>query len=43
LHANLHNDPRALDEVSDLLQTLRDAWVRIPLDARRPVRPAAAP
>lgn len=40
LHANLHNDPRALDEVSDLMHTLRQAWVRIPLDARQPARPA---
>lgn len=42
LHANLHNDPRALDEVSRLLQEVRDAWVRIPLDARHPPRPVPA-
>jgi flagellar protein FliS len=42
LQANLHNDPDALDEVSRLLQPVRDAWVRIPLDARRPPRPVQA-
>ena len=42
LQANLHNDPDALDEVSRLLQPVRDAWVRIPLDARHPPRPVQA-
>ena len=42
LHANLHDDPRALDEVSRLLQQLRHAWAGIPPDARQPQRPAQA-
>lgn len=33
LHANLHNDPEALDEVSKLLAELRGAWESI----RKPV------
>lgn len=36
LHASLHNDPRVLDEVTGLLQQLRNSWAMIPLDARRP-------
>ncbi|MGO4702155.1 flagellar export chaperone FliS [Dyella sp. 2RAB6] len=40
LHANLHDDARALDEVSDLMQTLRRSWTAIPTDARSPQRPA---
>ena len=41
LHANLHNDVAALDEVSTLLQKIRDSWVAIPAEERRPT-PAAA-
>ncbi len=29
LHANLHNQPAVLDEVSHLLAELRDAWAQI--------------
>lgn len=36
LHASLYNDPRVLDEVTGLLQQLRNSWAMIPLDARRP-------
>ncbi|WP_266160695.1 flagellar export chaperone FliS [Dyella silvatica] len=39
LHANLNNDLSALDEVSTLLQPIRDSWVQIPAEARQ--RPAA--
>lgn len=42
LQANLYNDPDALDEVSRLLQQVRDAWVRIPAEARRPSHPVQA-
>jgi flagellar protein FliS len=36
LHANLRNDVAALDEVSALLQKVRNSWVQVPLEARRP-------
>jgi flagellar protein FliS len=36
LHANLRNDVAALDEVSALLQKVRNSWVKVPLEARRP-------
>ena len=36
LHANLRNDVSALDEVSALLQKVRNSWVQVPLEARRP-------
>lgn len=35
LQANLHNDVAALDEVSGLLQKLRDSWVQLPPEARQ--------
>jgi len=35
LHANLHNDTEALDEVTRLLGQVRDSWVAIPVDARQ--------
>ena len=34
LYANLHNNRAALDEVSGLLQGLREAWISIPQSAR---------
>ncbi|KRE90906.1 flagellar export chaperone FliS [Frateuria sp. Soil773] len=34
LHANVHDDADALVEVGDLLQKLRDSWVRLPAEAR---------
>lgn len=40
LHANLHNDVEAVDEVHRLLRQLRDAWVKVPMEARNR---AAAP
>jgi flagellar secretion chaperone FliS len=36
LHANIHNDPAALDEVNSLIEPLRQAWVGINPDAQRP-------
>lgn len=41
VHANLHNDVAAVDEVSTLLQKIRDSWVAIPPEARRPAAVAA--
>lgn len=42
LHANLHNSRAALDEVSGLLHTLREAWEGIaPATARAPETVAA--
>jgi flagellar protein FliS len=35
LHANVHNDISALDEVSRLLGQIRDSWVAIPAEARQ--------
>ena len=32
LEANLNNDEKMLDEVSDLLNTIKSAWVEIPVD-----------
>lgn len=34
LHANLHNDVIAVDEVHRLLKQLRDAWKQVPAEAR---------
>ncbi|TBR37193.1 MULTISPECIES: flagellar export chaperone FliS [Dyella] len=34
LHANLHNDVTAVDEVHRLLKQLRDAWKQVPTEAR---------
>lgn len=36
LHANIHNDVAALDEVSALIEPLRQAWAGINPDAPRP-------
>jgi flagellar protein FliS len=41
LHANLRNDVAALDEVSALLQKVRNRWVMGPPEARRPAGAAA--
>jgi flagellar secretion chaperone FliS len=41
LHANLRNDVGALDEVSTLLQKVRNSWVQVPPEARRPAGAAA--
>lgn len=35
LHANLHNDEAALDEVARLLREIRDAWMAIPPELRQ--------
>lgn len=35
LHANMHNDDAALDEVSGLLGQIRESWVAIPVEARQ--------
>jgi flagellar protein FliS len=35
LHANLHNDPDALDEVGRLLGQIRESWVAIPVEVRQ--------
>lgn len=42
LHANLHNDPKALDEVSALLRPIRDAWAAIPAELHQPHQPLKA-
>lgn len=36
LHANLHNDVAALDEVAKLIEPIRDAWAAINPDAQAP-------
>ena len=41
LHANLRNDVAALDEVAALLQKIRNSWVMLPMEARRPAGAAA--
>jgi flagellar protein FliS len=41
LHANLHNDGDALEEVTRLLGQIRDSWVAIPVQARQPAGAAA--
>lgn len=41
LHANLRNDVAAVDEVSALLQKVRNSWVMLPIEARRPAGAAA--
>jgi len=35
LHANLHSDSDAIDEVSRLLGQIRASWVAIPVEARQ--------
>jgi len=39
LRANLDNDLRALEEVSELLEEIHGAWRQIPSDARQPSAP----
>ena len=41
LHANMRNDPAALDEVTQLIEPLRTAWAAIAPDAHRPAQGAA--
>jgi flagellar protein FliS len=41
LHANLHNDLAALDEVMQLIEPLRSAWLQINPDAQRTLQGAA--
>jgi flagellar protein FliS len=43
LHANLHDDIAALDEVVDLLRPIRGAWAQIPAALHDPRRAAATP
>jgi len=46
LHANLKNDPAALDEVRQLLQQLRSAWETLAANTNAPAaaaKPAAPP
>jgi flagellar protein FliS len=40
LHANLHNQPVVLEEVSHLLAELKGAWEQIGSETRQPTRPA---
>lgn len=35
LHANLRNDPDALDEATRLIGQIRESWVAIPVEARQ--------
>lgn len=35
LHANVHNDPDALEEVARLLGQIRGSWAAIPAEARQ--------
>jgi flagellar protein FliS len=41
LHANLRNDPAALDEVAQLIEPLRTAWQAISPDMKLPAQGAA--
>jgi flagellar protein FliS len=43
LHANIHNDLAALDEVTSLIEPLRTAWNGINPDAARPPAQGKAP
>ncbi|QWT20571.1 flagellar export chaperone FliS [Bacillus sp. NP157] len=42
LHANLHADTDALEEVAGLLGQIRDSWVAIPAEARQVAAEAGA-
>jgi flagellar secretion chaperone FliS len=43
LHANLQNDPRALEEAHKLLSDLRSAWAQIGQTGSHPIEAATAP
>lgn len=43
LHANLHDDIAALDEVVNLLRPIRGAWAQIPAALHNPQRADATP
>ena len=42
-HANLHNDPAALEEVALLIEPLADAWKQIGGSSSTPTSPTLAP
>ncbi len=41
--ANVDNDPELLEEVSELLRSLKSSWDEIPAQARQPLAGIAAP
>jgi flagellar protein FliS len=42
LHANMRNEPAAIDEVIGLIEPLRTAWAAIAPDQQKPAQPGAA-